>query len=559
MDLELCFEGESITDPGILCEKMANFFIEKANKLASRTSVDATSDNSTVHVTPNMFLITEKMLEDAVSSLKRKKSYGIDETPLCVVKDTFVYLKGFYLKLMRLSTKQIPKMWKTARVLPLFKKGDKKSPDNYRPISNLCSMDKLFQKIVLNEIDRRHMGLEGNHQHGFRGLHSTNTAMLEIQHVIAEQLDQRNIALLYSIDLSAAFDLLNRNVFYQSLQHELDPDLMDVLLDFLSDRKLVVEVNGKQSIRKDVRLGCVQGSVLGPKLFNLYMRKVTDHVDGYHLVSYADDTYVLVTGPTVFDIVKNAEDCIDRHTKYLKDMGMITNLSKTEAVIFTRDKEPIKVPISVGGEVFHTSETMKVLGVHFDYRLSWTTQVDKVIEKGKRLNSGLKFTQRKLSQEQFLKVLTSQYYGSCFYGCAVWMADNSFYDLRRLNALHYRALRIVVKDYKRTTSKSTLDLLGRARPSTWAKFNTSTLVLKITTRNQPKRLCEYVLMNSFLERRKPLRLKFFNKADLRIGRQTLTNRCDLLINDLDFDWFYATSDDYIRVNLKKHYNMNRMV
>jgi len=139
------------------------------------------------------------------------------------------------------------------------------------------------------------------------------------------------------------------------------------------------------------------------------------------------------------------------------------------------------------------------------------------------------------------------------------MADNSFYDLRRLNALHSRALRIVVKDYKRMTSKSTLDLLGRARPTTWAKFITSTLVLKITTKNQPKRLCEYVLTNSFLERRKPLRLKFFNKADLRIGRQTLTNRCGLLTNDLDFDWFYATSDDYIRVNLKKHYNMNRMV
>jgi len=87
--------------------------------------------------------------------------------------------------------------------------------------------------------------------------------------------------------------------------------------------------------------------------------------------------------------------------------------------------------------------------------------------------------------------------------------------------------------------KSTLDLLGRGRSTTWPKCITSSLVIKITTRDQPDSLCEYLMKKSLLERRKPHRLKFFSKADLRICRQILMNRCDNLINPQDFDWYYG--------------------
>jgi len=79
------------------------------------------------------------------------------------------------------------------------------------------------------------------------------------------------------------------------------------------------------------------------------------------------------------------------------------------------------------------------------------------------------------------------------------MADNSFNDLRRLNALHHRAHRIVAKDYKRVISKSTLDQQSQARPTTWAKFITSFLLIKITTRHKSDRVCEFLMKNSLIE------------------------------------------------------------
>jgi len=179
------------------------------------------------------------------------------------VKDTFKFLRDPYLKLMNLSTQHIPDKWKMSRVLPLHKKGLKNNPDNFRPISNLCSLDKLFEKIVLNEINRRHPGLEGLHQHRFRPQHSTPTAMVEIQQKIVDKFDKGLDTLLYSVDLLATFDLLRKDIFYDTLKDDLHPDLMDIIMDFLSDRKVVLEIDSKVSTTRDIPLGCVQGSILG--------------------------------------------------------------------------------------------------------------------------------------------------------------------------------------------------------------------------------------------------------------------------------------------------------
>lgn len=176
---------------------------------------------------------------------------------------------------MQLAATKIPEIWKTARVIPLYKKGEKTKLENYRPISNLCLMEKLFEKIILHELDRRHPNLEGHHQRGFRSHHSTSTAMLELQQDICGELDGGRACLMYSVDLSAAFDLLRKNTYYHTLKDDLDADLMDIIMDFLTGCSFRVEFDDCHSSMRTLSLGCVQGSVLGPKLFNLYMKNLT--------------------------------------------------------------------------------------------------------------------------------------------------------------------------------------------------------------------------------------------------------------------------------------------
>ena len=123
-------------------------------------------------------------------AIKGKKSSGIDNIPHCVVKETEPYLRAEYVKLFNLAMRLIPTEWKMAKVSPIHKKGEVNKVSNYRPVSNLCSMSKFFEKIILKRINEK-TSMDGEHQHGFRSKHSTTTAVLDIQRILAEELDKK--------------------------------------------------------------------------------------------------------------------------------------------------------------------------------------------------------------------------------------------------------------------------------------------------------------------------------------------------------------------------------
>jgi hypothetical protein len=144
------------------------------------------------------------------------------------------------------------------------KKGSLHDINNFRPISNLNTVSKIYEKLLLTELERESNGLEGATQHGFRKNHSTITALLELQSFIAKKLDKSCIVVVYSVDLSAAFDLLRYDTFDDLVGPFLSDGLRFALLDFLSNRSLIVHVGKESSSSHKIDVGCVQGSTLGP-------------------------------------------------------------------------------------------------------------------------------------------------------------------------------------------------------------------------------------------------------------------------------------------------------
>jgi len=102
---------------------------------------------------------------------------------------------------------------------------------------------------------------------------------------------------------------------------------------------------------------------------------------------------------------------------------------------------------------------------------------------------------------------------------------------------------------------SGLDKLGRAKPTTWAYHLTACRVIKTCISKQPKRLHEHLMVNSYTERRRPWRHKFFNNAKRKVECQMIRNRAGEILNNADFDWLNEMSNDRIRICLKKHFNM----
>jgi len=549
--MNLIIDNTTISDPKRISNAIADFFSNKVNMLVEKTGLGKITIPQPEHQNHQ---ITKQDVLEAIKSMKRKKACGIDGIPMIVIVDSANILSDEFTKLFNLCLLKIPTIWKTALVKPLHKSGSKTDPGNYRPISNLCSLEKVYERVLLKELTKIN---DGNHQHGYKARHSTTTAMLTIQNIISEKLNDKEMVLVYSLDLSAAFDMLRVDKFYDMFKEEIPKWLMFTLCDFLTGRKCMVEVEDSLSSTRDVPLGCVQGSVLGPRIFNLYTSKIPQCLpENIEIISYADDSYVVVSGQDEQELVKNAETAINAHVNALLELGMIVNSKKTEAVLFgNKDK---KISFNCLTEKITSTSEMKVLGVIFDSVLSWKTHIDKTVTKVSRLGSGLKFLRRRLNKKHFINAVTSQFYGLLYYGCQVWLGPHTrASSIRKLNSIHYRLLRVVEQDWKKKKKRIELDQIGRVRPSTWGKYATGNLVIKIIRDENPHELNNALHRTLFVERRRPNAMQFFDNSRNILGRQSLQNRIGQIFRELSFDNFCTNiSDSCLRIKLKESLKFN---
>ena len=146
--------------------------------------------------------------------------------------------------------------------------------------------------------------------------------------------------------------------------------------------------------------------------------------------------------------------------------------------------------------------------------------------------------------------MTSQYYG-----CQAWLGRHTRHmDLRKLNGMHYRLLRIVKMDWKQKIKRHVLDEIGRARPTTWAKYATSSTVIESLRDGIPKRLSEHLKRTLYHERRKENIPKFYSKARNKYGSQALGNCLCHLFNEMKAPIYFTETDDKLRIKLKYSFN-----
>jgi hypothetical protein len=473
-DIFLKSGSDVIKDPRIIADEFATFFQGKVQQLSEETGAYQWARRS-----PNSLNFTEKDIEVAIASLKTKMCTGIDGLPLKIVKHSSPSIVSSLLDLMNMACSSIPLAWKKSLITPLHKSGDRHLAKNYRPISNLPSLSKLFEKLVLAKLDSYYPNIEGQNQHGFRQKRSTVTALLELQHEIASALDKKKIVSTYSIDMSAAFDLLRPSVFHQTAP--LDPPMMDILLDFLTGRTFTVRVGDTLSETKHLHVGCVQGSILGPKLFGIYCRDLQAALPSdAKLITYADDSYVVNSSKTLEDLKKKTENTITNHTAFLRGIGMVVNSSKTELLLSSRSLNQESMVIEYDGTRITPTDCMKALGVYLTPNLSWDKHIDNILNRTAFLIHRTKYLARWLKKEDLLKLITSQYFSIIYYAAPVWIGSLTSKAWTRLNAAHYRALRACLKDYKKRKRKRDLDLEAkRATPAEWGMYSVVATVIKL--------------------------------------------------------------------------------
>lgn len=166
-----------------------------------------------------------------------------------------------------------PQDMKIAKVVPLYKTGEKQSFNNYRPVSILSQFAKILEKAFVLRMDsfiEKHK-LLADSQYGFRTGRSTSQALLDLVEHITERTDKNNYPVGVFLDFSKAFDTINHRLLMKKMERYGFRGLVSTWVQsYIEDRKQFVQINEISSDLMDIQCGVPQGSILGPKLFLIY-------------------------------------------------------------------------------------------------------------------------------------------------------------------------------------------------------------------------------------------------------------------------------------------------
>ena len=321
-----------------------------------------------------------------IRSLPDKKSNDVDGLSYFVIKKGIDALLVPLCNLFNrsLSRAEVPMSWKTAVVTPIFKSGSKQDVKNYRPISVTSCVSRILERLVRRfiisflTVNR----VLNTTQHGFQSRKSTDTALLSFYDFVTKNVDQGYIVDAIFLDMAKAFDVVPHDQLIRRIADcGISGSLLRWISEFLCFRKQKVRIGSDYSELQRVTSGVVQGTVLGPLLFSMYVNSIDDAVTHCHVLKYADDIRLFLSIPkdNMHDYMVLIQNDINAMVKWVDDAGMNFNVQKSFHLRFGRISNTTQY--SVKDVRIPLVATAKDLGVRVNVNLCWNEHIDYCVLK----------------------------------------------------------------------------------------------------------------------------------------------------------------------------------
>ena len=396
--------------------------------------------------------VSEAGIEKLLRNLNPGKAAGPDEIPTRILKELAEELTPVITALIRqsLETGILPKQWKDAWVTPVFKKGARCEPANYRPVSLTCIICKLMEHVLCTHI-RGHLdehGILTPSNHGFRKGHSCESQLLLTTHDLLSHRDKGHQIDVGILDFSKAFDTVPHQRLLNKLRiYGIEGKVLNWIEGFLSDRRQLVLCGGVKSEYTAVTSGVPQGTVLGPLLFLLHINDLPSIVDPGTVVRlFADDALIYRVINSIQDQVTLQRD-LKALEKWASTWGMVFNASKCHMMHICRSKtQTLTHFYDLCDTVLSSVASEKYLGVHLRDDLNWSDQVDHVASNAA---SKLGFIRRNLKGAPIAckkMAYTSLVRSGMEYASIVWDPDTKC-NSDKLERIQRKAARWALSDY----------------------------------------------------------------------------------------------------------------
>ena len=418
----------------------------------------STSDNSNTYFTHflrnpatstfSFQLVTENEICEVIKCLNSKNSCGSDGISSKLIKYIIEELSMPLTVIINqiFTTGIFPDNLKTAKIHPLLKAGDPLLATNYRPISLLTSISKIFEKIIFNQLTN-YLSLNNiltDSQYGFRKNHSTQSAALELIDRLMISMDKGKTPLAIFLDFSKAFDTLDHEILLYKLKYYgIKDKALFLFRNYLTNRRQYTELGGVKSNLSNIKTGVPQGSILGPLLFLLYINDIADITKYLKTIIYADDTTFIAD---LDNIPKNEQERkinseLQIINLWLKSNKLSLNCKKSKFIVFYKPPRKTVIPeLLIDNEKICCVDEFNFLGLTITKHLSWKKHIDKISNKISKIIGVLNKLKFIIPDQILLTIYNSLILPHLNYCILAWG-----YDSKRLYKLQKKALRIINK------------------------------------------------------------------------------------------------------------------
>ena len=464
----LTINGKSNSDPYIMAHNFNEFFTSIARKTVENVNPSSKSPTDLITQNPNFFKLSDSSLTkteilNATKLLANKKTPDHTGVSSNFIKQTISSLIDPLHHIFNLSFNSgvVPIQFKIAKVIPIFKSGDRTSMDNYRPISLLSTFSKILEKLVATRLTSflTANNILSKWQFGFRPGHSTAHPMIHFLNKITDSLNKKNHTIAIFCDLKKAFDTCDHTILLLKLKkYGVSGTELQWFESYLTKRKQFVNIKGRSSSLLEIDLGVPQGSILGPLLFILYINDLPLSSKFLSLL-FADDTTLLYTHENLNTLTTIVNEEFQKVCEFFRINKMVLHPDKTKFMLFSRSAggvDPVllcnnnnndqNLPnlINELGRVSSTDSTpaIKFLGVYFDPSLNFKFHISTLKKKLSRALYALRTVKKTLNQKSLLLIYNSIFHCHLLYAIQIWSCSRSG-PISELFKMQKAAIRIV--------------------------------------------------------------------------------------------------------------------